>query len=92
MTTQLPNGATIYKRRTFAAGEIPAGLLAAHSLRAGTWGRLTLLTGSLTYVDEPTGARTDLSPGDTHLIEPTRLHHIEPGEDASIEIAFARMA
>lgn len=83
MTRALPEDATIYKTRTFAAGEIPAGLLRAHSLRAGTWARLTLLVGSLTYVDEPTGARIDLSPGESLIAAPTRLHHIEPSEDAS---------
>ncbi len=75
-----------YKTLTFGPGEIPAGLLRDHNLRAWTWGRLRVTCGALTYVDDAGSAR--LEAGDTKIIEPERLHHIEPGDGTGIQIEF----
>lgn len=79
-----------YKTLTFGRGEIPSGLLREHNLRAGTWGRLRVTSGHVTYVDAQ--SRVRLGAGETHVIPPEHLHHIEPSEDASIELAFYRAA
>lgn len=77
-----------YKTLMFGRGEIPSGLLKEHNLKPETWGLLRVVTGAVTYVDA--SGRTQLAPGDAHVIPPQELHHIEPTEDASIEIGFYR--
>ena len=84
----LPDQMEVYKTLTFGAGSIPKGLSKAHQLKAQTWGRLTVLTGQLVYVDEPTGARQALVAGQHVIIEPERRHHIEYDATTEIQIEF----
>ena len=84
----LPEHMEVYKTLTFGAGSIPKGLGKAHQLKAQTWGRLTVLVGSLVYVDEPTGSRQVLIAGEHVIIEPERKHHIEYDAKTEIQIEF----
>ena len=70
---------------------IPAGLLKDHSLKEGVWGRLEMLAGSLRFVwaaGEPSGRI--LSAGDTMIIPPTKLHHLELDGDFKLKLALHR--
>lgn len=78
-----------YRVLRFGPGEIPEGLRTDHSLKAGVRGKLTVISGSVTYVDSE-GARTPLIEGDVHWIPPEERHHLEDADDAAIEVAFHR--
>ena len=79
-----------YRVLRFGPGEIPEGLRTDHSLKAGVRGRLTVVTGSVTYVDAE-GRRTELQEGESHWIPPEERHHLEDTEGAAIEVAFHRL-
>lgn len=82
--TALPPGLQPYARSPeFTAETLPAKLQAAHSTKAGTWGLLHVLAGSVRYTLEPplTG-EVVASAGHTVVIEPQVEHHVafvEPG-------------
>lgn len=87
---RLPDG--LVRRRTtdtFTAATTPAGLRRAHRVAAGVWGVLAVEDGRLTFVwedrpDEP----VVLGPGDTLVIPPEVLHHVEPAADARFAVSF----
>lgn len=72
---------------TFAAGQIPRGLLADHTLKPGTWAVLRVTAGRVVYVDAQE-RRTELDPHSSVVVPPVEPHRIEPSADAAIEIAF----
>ena len=79
----LPTGLTPYRRTdTFTETTVPAGLLKAHSTKAGTWGLIHVLEGRLAYrINDPRRPACDTvldpatAPG---VVEPTILHAVEP--------------
>ena len=77
-TTELPAG-LVHLRTTpeFDEASVPTGLLAAHRIAAGVWGRLSVRSGSLDFVVEadPSSARR-LAAGDDQIIPPGVPHHI----------------
>ncbi len=79
-----------YRVLRFARGEIPEGLRTEHDLKAGVRGVLTVLEGSVTYVDAH-GERTALAEGASHPIPSQEKHHLEDADDAAIEVAFYRL-
>lgn len=79
-----------YRVLRFARGEIPAGLRTEHDLKAGVRAVLTVLEGSVTYVDA-NGARTALTEGESHPIPSQAKHHLEDADDAAIEVAFHKI-
>jgi tellurite resistance-related uncharacterized protein len=78
-----------YRVLRFGPGEIPEGLRTDHSLKAGVRGKLTVVEGSVTYVDA-SGRRIPLAKGESHWIPPEVHHHLEDTEGAAIEVAFHR--
>ncbi len=62
----LPEGLKPYRRTpTFTEATVPAGLLKAHSITAGSWGRIGVLEGKLIYgITDPLRPRSEqvLSP------------------------------
>lgn len=67
---------------------LPAALRSAHSLKAGTWGRICVIEGQLklTYCD--THAQVLLSPEVSGLIQPQQLHFVEPLGPIKMRIDF----
>ena len=67
---------------------LPATLRSAHSLKAGTWGRICVIEGQLrlTYCD--THAEVMLSPEVSGLIQPQQLHFVEPLGPIKMRIDF----
>ncbi len=78
-----------YKVVRFGVGQIPAGLLRDHSLKEGTRGRLTVLSGRVRFVWAD-GRAVALKLGESVEIPPVAPHHIEPDEAAAVEVAFFR--
>lgn len=56
---------------------VPAGLLRAHRVADGVWGRLVVQTGRITFVfdDEP-DQPIAVTAGETVAIAPARQHHL----------------
>jgi tellurite resistance-related uncharacterized protein len=76
----LPADVTPYQRtKEFSETTIPSGLLREHSTKVGTWGRICVLEGRLSYEvpGPPTETRT-LTPGTNGIVEPEILHHVRP--------------
>ena len=79
---EMPHGFVPYKRTVeFTNETIPAGLLRSHSLKLGTWGRLTMLSGVLSFsVEVPTALQKErtISPKASLSIPPELLHMVAP--------------
>jgi tellurite resistance-related uncharacterized protein len=71
---------------------VPAGLLRAHRVADGVWGRLVVHTGSVTFVfdDDPDHPLTVVA-GDSVVIPPTRQHHVELTTPATFAVEFHRL-
>lgn len=87
----LPDGLRhVRTTATFTVETVPEGLRRAHRLATGVWGRLRVEAGSVTYVLEASGRRRVLAAGDTQVIEPDVVHHVEPSDDARFCVEFHR--
>ncbi|KIG15586.1 hypothetical protein DB30_05460 [Enhygromyxa salina] len=91
---RLPPCATSYRQSPeYDETTIPAGLLRSHHLRAGAWGQIQVLEGSVQYVLEDEGDLTlVLRPGVMGIVAPARPHHIALGPGARVCIHFCRCA
>lgn len=83
-----PDVTHVRTTREFTADTVPAGLLNAHRVAAGVWGRLRVVAGTVTFVVENTGERRTLKGGDAQVIEPEIAHHVELGADAVFVVEF----
>lgn len=88
----LPLGVQVYKRTPeFNATSVPAGLLRAHSTKAGTWGRIVVVEGRLRYrILEPHREEHLLDPDHPGIVEPTVRHEVEPVGDVRFHVEFYR--
>lgn len=90
----LPPG-LVHVRTTpvFDTTTVPAGLLRAHEVAAGVWGRLAVRTGTLVFVFEDTPHEPiALGPGEAIAIPPGRPHHVELPSPATFVVEFHRAA
>ena len=75
----------------FDETSVPAGLLAAHRVADGVWGRLVVQAGSLAFVfeDDPGGAQRGEA-GRHVIIPPGRAHHLELDGPVRFVVEFYR--
>ena len=87
----LPSG-LLLERTTpaFTAATVPAGLVRAHRIAPGVWGRLVVEAGTVTFVMEADGASRRVGPGEHQVIPPDARHHVEPSADAVFAVEFHR--
>jgi tellurite resistance-related uncharacterized protein len=74
----------------FTEGTVPSGLLRAHRVSSHVWACLRVLDGTLTFVDEVSGARRLLHAGEQQVISPDAPHHVEPHDGARFVVDFYR--
>jgi tellurite resistance-related uncharacterized protein len=88
----LPNDAAPYRRTAeFSESTIPAALLRRHTTKAGVWGRIHVVEGSLRYrVLEPAPAEYILVPGHPGVVEPEVPHEVEPLGSVRFYVEFLR--
>ena len=67
---------------------VPAGLLKAHRVASGMWGRLRVLEGVVTFVLEAGGETRRLGEGELQVIEPDVAHHVEPEPGSVFVVEF----
>lgn len=88
----LPDG-LVHARTTsiFDNDTVPAGLLRAHRVAEGVWGRLVVHTGTVGFVfeDQP-DQPISVAAGHAVAIPPGRLHHIELDGPATFAVEFHR--
>jgi tellurite resistance-related uncharacterized protein len=87
----LPPNLTAYRRTpTFTEANVPKGLLADHTTKAGTWGVITVESGRLDYTITGTGETVILEPGTNGIVEPEELHHVTPVGAVAFYVEFWR--
>lgn len=92
MTNHLPAQYTLTRTTpTFDNDTVPAGLLSAHRVADGVWGRLVVHSGQVTFVfeDQP-DTPIDVSAGGHVDIPPALPHHLELDEPATFAVEFYR--
>jgi hemoglobin len=72
----------------FTNDTLPAGLRRAHSTKAGVWGLLKVLKGTVLYVTEETGECQMVKAPGTVVILPQQLHSVEPQGDIEMQVDF----
>lgn len=90
--TDFPEGLTKYSETPlFTAESVPEKLLKAHATKAGVWGKLRVLEGSLHYiVPGPPASRSRIEAGDHGVIEPAVHHHLELSGPVAFKVEFYR--
>jgi hemoglobin len=72
----------------FTNDTLPDALRRAHSTKAGVWGLLKVLKGTILYVTDETGERQILQAPGTVVILPQQLHSVEPQDDIEMQVDF----
>jgi hemoglobin len=67
---------------------LPDKLRNAHQTKAGTWGIIRVLEGSVRYVIEGTDDVLVLTPEFPGVVLPEQLHHVEPMGDMRMQVEF----
>jgi tellurite resistance-related uncharacterized protein len=88
----LPPNVTPYQRtREFTESTVPQGLLRRHTTKAGAWGCIHVLEGSLRYrILEPALEEHVLTPGRPGIVEPGMPHEVEPLGNVRFYVEFLR--
>lgn len=84
MTEVLPYRST----PVFTNDTLPEALKRAHATKAGVWGLLKVLSGSVLYVVEETGERRIVCAGESAVIRPQQLHHVDPLDQMEMQVDF----
>ena len=88
----LPDDVALYRQtQEFTESNVPTGLLRAHTTKAGVWGRIRVLEGSLRYrILEPEVEEIMLEPGVDGIVEPRVQHQVEPFGPTRFFVEFLR--
>lgn len=75
-----------YKRTPeFNIENVPKALLSTHTTKAGVWGLIRVLNGSLRYhIDAQPFGSLDILAGGATLIKPETPHHVEFLENSTV--------
>ena len=89
---QLPSGLDLARTTAvFSNDTVPAGLLAAHKVATGVWGRLVVRSGSVGFRFEDRPEELLLaSAGESIVIPPERPHHVEIDGPTEFVVEFYR--
>jgi tellurite resistance-related uncharacterized protein len=89
---RLPEGLELVRTTdVFDNDTIPAGLLRAHRVADGVWGRLVVHAGAVRFVfEDQTDRPITVAAGDNVVIPPQRPHHVELDGPAHFLIEFHR--
>ena len=90
----LPDDVVAYQRTPeFTEQSVPAGLLNSHSTKAGVWGKIVVVAGTLTYrILEPVVEEVLLTPELPGVVEPTVKHEVAPHDGVRFYVEFHRAA
>jgi tellurite resistance-related uncharacterized protein len=90
----VPEGAREYRRTaSFDERTMPAGLLGAHAIKAGSWGRLVVEEGELPiWFEPPLAEAATARPGSPVAIPPQLRHQLLPAGPVRFHVEFLRVA
>ncbi len=75
----LPEGfVPFHQTPVFTENSVPAGLQKDHSTKPGVWAKIEVESGSLRYHLDGLGETIDLLAGQTGIVLPEIVHHVEP--------------
>ncbi|MCG8588606.1 MAG: DUF1971 domain-containing protein [Proteobacteria bacterium] len=88
----LPPDVQPYRRTPeFSQATVPAALTRRHTTKAGVWGRICVVRGSLRYrILEPELEEQVLSPEHPGVVEPETPHEVEPIGEVCFFVEFLR--
>lgn len=87
----IPSDVHVYHRTAeFTEATVPHGLQHQHSTKAGVWGRIVILDGSLTYRVLSDASATTLDPSRPGVVEPEVLHQVEVQGPVRFYVEFLR--
>ncbi len=91
MSSLPPNLEHVRTTPEFDETSVPAGLLRAHRVADGVWGRLVVSAGRLVFVfeDRPEERRI-VESGEHVVIPPAQLHHVELDGPVRFAVEFHR--
>ena len=91
---ELPGGSELVRTTDlFDNDTVPAGLLRAHRVADGIWGRLVVHAGIVGFVFEhEPHQRHVIAAGESIVIPPARPHHVELDGPATFAVEFYRTA
>ena len=86
----LPPNVRPYKRTPeFTELSVPQALLRSHSTNSGTWGKIVVLKGHLTYrILEPDIEEIQIDPAHPGVMEPAIRHEMEPRGEVRFYVQF----
>ncbi|MEZ5382490.1 MAG: DUF1971 domain-containing protein [Microthrixaceae bacterium] len=89
---ELPDDVQLVRTtNVFDNDTVPAGLLKAHQVAAGVWGRLVVRSGSVGFVfEDAPDQQVSVASGGALVIPPQRHHHVVLGEPATFAVEFYR--
>ena len=74
------------------ADTVPAGLLRAHRIADGVWGRIVVRAGTVQLVfEDDDAAPVTVAAGGSTIVPPERRHHVVLGEGARFVIEFHKV-
>lgn len=91
MKTLPPNATAYRKTPIFTQETVPAALLGRHTTKAGSWGKIRVISGQLCYrilTDIP--EEHTLTPDSPGIVEPQVPHQIELLEPVKFYVEFHR--
>ncbi len=88
----LPPTVRAYRQTpVFSEGDVPAGLLAEHTTKSGTWARIVVLEGVLRYrIFTPVPEEVRLTPHRVCIVEPGVVHSVLPLGAVRFYVEFLR--
>ncbi len=73
----------------FDEASLPKALQNTHNTKAGVWGMLNILAGTIHFIDEAAGDVVHkLKAGDVHPIQPQSDHHLELTGPVRLRVDF----
>jgi len=89
---QLPDGLELARTTAVFSNEtVPAGLLAAHKVATGVWGRLVVRSGSVGFrFEDSPDELLQASVGESIVIPPERTHRVELDGPTEFVVEFYR--
>ena len=87
----LPENCQLHKSTpVFNQDTIPKAILNRHNTKAGTWGKLVILSGSVLFVDLENNVEIKATPERPVNIVPQAWHHLKTCGPVELKVEFYR--
>lgn len=87
---EIPDHFEAYRTLSFTTEKLPDALRKNHTTKAGVWGRIKVVSGSLVYTIDSLEFEETLAIGDLAAIPPEVPHRVALEPDSEFELTFLR--